>query len=38
VIQWGWAPVGGARADDASLTPNYLASKTYVGDVIITVT
>ena len=38
VIQWGWAPVGGSRADDASLTPNYLASITYVGNVIITVT
>jgi len=38
VIQWGWAPVGGASAYDEGLTPNYLVSKTYVGDVIITVT
>ena len=38
VIQWGWAPVGGARASDAGLTPNYLASTTYVGNVTITVT
>lgn len=38
VIQWGWAPVGGSRADDDFLTPNNLASKTYVGNVIITVT
>lgn len=38
VIQWGWAPVGGSREDDDFLTPNNLASITYVGDVIITVT
>ena len=38
VIQWGWAPVGGARASDAGLTPNYLAVTTYVGNVTITVT
>lgn len=25
VIQWGFAPVGGSRADDAGLTPNNLA-------------
>ena len=24
VFQWGWNPVGGARADDNGLTPNYL--------------
>ena len=22
IIQWGWAPVGGARGPDAGLTPN----------------
>jgi hypothetical protein len=38
VIQWGWAPVGGARQSDAGLTPNYLVSTTYVGNVTITVT
>lgn len=38
VIEWGWAPVGGARADDAGLTPNALAVTTYVGNVTITVT
>jgi hypothetical protein len=38
VIQWGWAPVGGSRADDAGLTPNYLAVTTFVGNVTITVT
>lgn len=38
MIQWGWAPVGGARADDAGLTPNYLVSACQVGNVTITVT
>ena len=38
VIQWGWAPVGGARQSDAGLTPNYLVSTTYVGNVTIAVT
>ena len=37
-IQWGWNPVGGARADDAGLTPNYLVATTSVGTVTITVT
>lgn len=37
VIQWGWAPVGGSRADDAGLTPNDLVSYAYVGNVTITV-
>lgn len=35
VFQWGWAPVGGARADDTGLTPNDLVAKTYVGNVSI---
>ena len=38
VIQWGWAPVGGASADDAGLTPNYLTSAGVVGTVTITIT
>ena len=38
VFQWGWNPVGGSRANDASLTPNYLVSTTYVGNVTIVVT
>lgn len=38
VIEWGWAPVGGSRADDYLLTPNALAVTTYVGNVTITVT
>lgn len=35
VIQWGWYPIGGARANDAGLTPNYLTSKPVVGTVTI---
>ena len=36
VIQWGWAPIGGASANDAGLTPNYLTSAGIVGNVTIT--
>jgi hypothetical protein len=32
-IQWGWAPVGGARNFDSGLTPNYLIAVTFVGTV-----
>lgn len=35
IIQWGWAPVGGASADDAGLTPNALTSRGVVGSVTI---
>ena len=35
VFQWGWRPVGGASADDAGLTPNYLVSAGVVGTVTI---
>ena len=38
VIQWGWAPVGGAKFFDDGLTPNWLASQGEVGTVTITVT
>jgi hypothetical protein len=38
VIQWGWAPVGGASGNDAGLTPNYLTSAGVVGTVTITIT
>lgn len=38
VIQWGWAPVGGASANDAGLTPNYLTSAAVLGTVTITIT
>lgn len=35
IIQWGWNPVGGARANDAGLTPNYLVASTTVANVTI---
>jgi len=35
VFQWGWRPVGGASANDAGLTPNYLTSPTVVSSVTI---
>ena len=38
VFQWGWYPVGGASANDAGLTPNYLVSQSQVGTVTITTT
>ena len=34
-IQWGWAPVGGARFFDSDLTPNYLVATTFVGTVTV---
>ena len=37
-IQWGWNPVGGARAYDDSLTPNYLALPVQVGTVTVVTT
>ena len=36
IIQWGWAPVGGSRADDAGLTPNNLALGITLGSVTVT--
>jgi hypothetical protein len=33
VIQWGWAPVGGSRANDAGLTPNNLVLHIDIGSV-----
>ena len=38
IIQWGWAPVGGSRLDDAGLTPNNLALSISLGDVTVAVT
>jgi hypothetical protein len=38
IIQWGWAPVGGSRADDAGLTPNNLALGVSLGTVTVAVT
>ena len=37
-IQWGWNPIGGASANDAGLTPNYLVATTSVGTVSVTTT
>ena len=37
-IQWGWNPVGGASANDAGLTPNYLVAVTSVGQVTVVTT
>ena len=38
VFQWGWNPVGGARAFDTSLTPNYLVLNVELGTVTVTTT
>jgi len=38
IIQWGWAPVGGSRANDAGLTPNDLVGIGNVGIVTVTTT
>jgi hypothetical protein len=38
IIQWGWAPIGGARADDAGLTPNDLVGQGQVGNLTVTIT
>jgi hypothetical protein len=37
-IQWGWNPVGGARAYDASLTPNNLVMTVSLGTVAVVTT
>ena len=37
MYQWGFNPVGGARANDVGLTPNYLVATTAVGSVTVTV-
>jgi len=38
VIQWGWAPVGGASGFDTVLTPNNLIAVGQVGTVTVTTT
>lgn len=38
IFQWGWYPVGGARANDTGLTPNDLICITQVGTVTISTT
>ena len=35
IIQWGWAPVGGARIYDTGLTPNDLITNTSLGQVTV---
>lgn len=37
-LQWGWNPVGGARANDAGLTPNYLVLNIQIGNVTVVTT
>jgi len=38
VIQWGWAPVGGSRANDDFLTPNNLALTVLLNSVTVVTT
>ena len=38
IIQWGWYPVGGSRANDAGLTPNNLAVPGVVNSVTVLTT
>ena len=38
IIEWGWAPVGGSRADDAGLTPNVFALSIQLGEVTVVTT
>ncbi len=37
-IQWGWGPIGGSKAFDDYLTPNWLASAGQVGTVTVVTT
>jgi hypothetical protein len=37
IIEWGWNPVGGARADDNGLTPNNLVAQGQVGTLTVTI-
>ena len=38
IIQWGWNPVGGSRANDAGLTPNNLVLGITLGTVTVATT
>ena len=38
IFQWGWAPVGGSRANDAGLTPNNLALQVQLSPVTVVTT
>jgi hypothetical protein len=37
IIEWGWNPVGGARANDNGLTPNNLVAQGQVGTLTVTI-
>jgi len=37
IFQWNWNPVGGSRANDDGLTPNYLVSVAQLGTVTVSV-
>ena len=36
IFQWNWNPVGGSRANDDGLTPNYLVAALELGSVTVT--
>lgn len=38
IIEWGWAPVGGSRLNDAGLTPNNLVLGITLGEVTVVTT
>lgn len=38
IIQWGWAPIGGSRANDDGLTPNNLVLRIQLGSVTVVTT
>jgi hypothetical protein len=38
IFQWGYAPVGGSRADDVGLTPNNLALGIAIGTITVVTT
>lgn len=38
IFQWGWNPVGGSRANDDGLTPNYLVLAVELGTVTVATT
>ena len=38
IIQWGWAPIGGSRANDDGLTPNNLVLTITLGTVTVVTT
>ena len=38
VIEWGWAPVGGAKSFDDPLTPNSLVGRGQLGSVTVSTT